>query len=126
MQTFSITLFAVVVYGLVDQWQKKVSISQACRVLGVSRSGYYAAQQRGKNDVTDAASVQLKAMFQSSQRTYGSRRLMAAMREHGLVMGRYKVRRLMRQAGLKPVWKRKFVSTTGSKHGSDNRDWSAA
>ena len=53
-------------------------------------------------------------------------RLMAAMREHGLVMGRYKVRRLMRQAGLKPVWKRKFVSTTGSKHGSDNRDWSAA
>jgi len=31
-------------------------------------------------------------------------------------MGRYKVRRLMRLNGLHPVWKRKFVHTTDSKH----------
>jgi putative transposase len=105
-----------VIYGFVTQWQKKVSISQICRVLGVSRSSYYAAQQRGKHDVADAASVHLKAAFQSSQRTYGSRRLMAALRGNGIVLGRYKVRRLMRQAGLKPVWQRKFVSTTDSQH----------
>lgn len=104
------------IYGFVTQWQKKVSISQICRVLGVSRSGYYAAQQRGKHVVTDAASVHLKAAFQSSQRTYGSRRLMTALRGNGIVLGRYKVRRLMRQAGLKPVWKKKFVSTTDSQH----------
>ena len=33
-----------------------------------------------------------------------------------MAIGRYKVRRLMREAGLKPVWKRKFVNTTDSKH----------
>lgn len=35
-----------------------------------------------------------------------------------MVIGRYKVRRLslMREAGLKPVWRRKFVNTTDSKH----------
>jgi putative transposase len=32
------------------------------------------------------------------------------------IWGRYKVRSLMRQAALKPVWKRKFVHTTDSKH----------
>jgi len=31
-------------------------------------------------------------------------------------MKRFKVRRLMRAAGLKPVWKRKFVNTTDSEH----------
>ena len=32
-------------------------------------------------------------------------------------MGRYRVRRLMREHALRPVWKRKFVSTTDSRHG---------
>lgn len=35
----------------------------------------------------------------------------------GVQMGRWRVRRLMRESGLHPVWKRKFVSTTNSKHG---------
>jgi transposase InsO family protein len=34
----------------------------------------------------------------------------------GINIGRYKVRRLMREAQLKPVWKKKFVNTTDSKH----------
>lgn len=104
------------IYSVVDHWQKKAAISQACRVLGVSRAGYYAAKQREKQDVTCATSVHLKAAFNGSQRTYGSRRLMAAMRERGIEIGRYKVRSLMKQAGLVPVWKRKFINTTDSKH----------
>ena len=52
----------------------------------------------------------------SSGQSYGSRRLVTALANSGLQVGRYKVRRLMQQAGLKPVWKRKFVHTTNSKH----------
>lgn len=99
-----------------DQQQKKAEVSQMCRVLGVSRAGYYAARQRSKKEESCAASVHLKAVFAGSQRTYGSRRLVVAMREQGLTMGRYKVRRLMKEAGLKAVWKRKFINTTDSKH----------
>ena len=33
-----------------------------------------------------------------------------------MTIGRYRVRRLMRQANIVPVWKRKFVQTTNSKH----------
>jgi putative transposase len=42
--------------------------------------------------------------------------LVSELRARHIVIGRYKVRRLMREANIKPVWKRKFVSTTDSKH----------
>jgi putative transposase len=48
---------------------------------------------------------------------YGSSRLVTAMKNQGIEIGRHKVRSLMRKASLKPVWKRKFIHTTDSKHG---------
>ena len=103
------------IYSIVSQEQQK-AVNQACRVLQVSRSGYYAAQRRPREPVICVASVQVKAAFVSNQRCYGSRRIVDELKAQNIVMGRYKVRRLMREAGLKPVWKRKFVSTTDSKH----------
>ena len=38
------------------------------------------------------------------------------LRVEGMSIGRFKVRRLMKQQGLRPVWKRKFVHTTNSNH----------
>ena len=111
-------------YKLVEDLQKKacpkVAVSQACRVLEVSRSGFYAHQaiirQRLIRPAVCAQSVHLKAAFAASHRAYGSRRLRTAMAERGLVMGRHRVRALMRLNGLRPVWRRKFVHTTHSKH----------
>lgn len=104
------------IYSLIDNAQQKADITQACRVLQVSRAGYYAARKRDKEPTLCAASVQVKAAFVANQRGYGSRRLVVEMRARGVVMGRYKVRRLMREAGLKPVWKKTFVNTTDSQH----------
>jgi len=58
----------------------------------------------------------VKAAFTASGASYGSRRVMHAVREKGLRIGRYRVRTLMREAGLRTSWKRKFVSTTDSRH----------
>ena len=52
----------------------------------------------------------------ASHQSYGSRRLVTAMENQGIRIGRYKVRSLMRKSALKPVWKRKFIHTTNSKH----------
>ena len=52
----------------------------------------------------------------ASHQSYGSRRLVTALEAQDIHVGRYRVRRLMRQAGLKPVWKRTFIHTTNSKH----------
>ena len=105
-------------YGLVEELQKKaVPVTQACRVLQVSQSGYYAARMRSRRAprlCTD--SVHLKAAFAASGRAYGSRRLCAALQQQGVTMGRHRVRTLMRANRLRPVWRRKFGHTTDSRH----------
>ena len=104
------------IYELVDHWQTKASVAQLCRLLGASRSGYYAAKAKTKMTAICVTTVHLKAEFAASGRSYGSRRLVSALHAKNIVIGRYKVRRLMREAQIKTVWKRKFINTTDSKH----------
>ena len=105
-------------YQLIEDLQEKaITVSQACRLLEVSRSGFYAAAKRRQQaPVLCADSVHLRAAFAASGRTYGSRRLCTALHMSGVVMGRHRIRSLMRANGLRPVWRRKFVHTTDSKH----------
>ena len=112
-------------YQFVEQLRKKaIPVERLCRVLGVSRSGYYGSRQRAR--ALPAAcldSTQLKAEFAASGRVYGSRRLSAVLRAKGLRLGRHRVRRLMREHRLRALWRRKFVHTTDSAHAlpvSDN------
>lgn len=97
-----------------DQWQEKGSVAQACRALQISRSGYYAAKASSQKDDELLANVQ--EAFIHSGKTYGSRRIVKVLNSKGIKIGRCKVRRLMRQMNLVPVWKRKFKRTTNSTH----------
>jgi putative transposase len=112
-------------YQLVEQLHKKaVTVERLCGVLGVSRSGYYGWRQRLRRAPKAClVSTQLKAEFAASGRVYGSRRLGAVLRAQGLPIGRYRVRRLMRENRLRALWRRKFIHTTDSGHAlpvSDN------
>lgn len=105
------------IHQLILQLQKEaIPVLHSCRILDVSRSGFYDAQRRTAKPAVCKASVHLKAAFTASHQSYGSRRLATALASEGFTIGRYKVRSLMRKADLKPVWKRKFVHTTDSKH----------
>lgn len=106
------------IHRLVQELQKEaLPVKHVCRVLNVSRAGFYAASKRQKKEVLVCeTAVHVKATFEGSGGSYGSRRVSAALVRQGLRVGRYKVRRLMRQQGLRTVWKRKFVHTTNSKH----------
>ena len=112
-------------YQLVAELSEKaVTVGTLCRVLGVSRSGYYGSHQRAQAaPKVCATSFQLKAEFAASGRVYGSRRLGAVLRSKGLRIGRYRVRRMMREHRLRALWRRKFIHTTDSGHAlpvSDN------
>jgi transposase InsO family protein len=107
-----------VIHRLIHQGQKEASVSRWCRVLSVSRSGFYHARRQQQGAPKPCSeSAALKAAYLASGGNYGSRRLMASLRAQGLCIGRYRVRRLMHWYGLRARWRRKFVHTTNSRHG---------
>ena len=93
----------------------RASIAQLCRLLGVSRTGYYAwrrraesARRRSDRELT----VHIAAIHAESRRTYGSPRVHAELRFRGRAVGLHRVARLMRAAGIRARRKRRFVRTT--------------
>ncbi len=75
-----------------------------CMRYGVTRAGYYAWCGRGASahDLDDERlSVRIQAIFDASEGTYGNPRIHAALAQVGIHVGRKRVARLMREAGLK-------------------------
>jgi putative transposase len=91
-------------------------VALSCRVLGVSRSGYYAWRGRFSSARARAdarLSERIAAIHQTSRGTYGSPRVHAELRAAGERCGRRRVARLMRQAGLRGCHgQRRRVRTT--------------
>ncbi len=59
--------------------QKAIPVQQSCRVLEVSRSGFYAARSRLAKLIICKTSTHLRAAFMASHQSYGSRRLVTAL-----------------------------------------------
>jgi putative transposase len=90
-------------------------IATMCRLLGVSTSGYYAwrSRTRSARSRSDAAlTEQIRRFHSRSDGTYGAPRIHADLAEQGWCVGRKRVARLMRVAGLRGVSRRKSVRTT--------------
>jgi len=81
--------------------------------MGLSRSSYY-AQSDPLGD--DTAIVEAIAAICDEFEQYGWRRVRAALRQQGLVVNHKKIKRLMREHGLQPRCRRRFVATTDSDH----------
>ncbi len=106
------------IYRCIDQLQQKANpAARLCRLLEVSQSGLYAARLRAKQPIRAClTTARLQAAFAASGRSYGSRRLHKTLRQQGMVVGRHRIRTLMKRNGLRAVWKRKFIHTTDSRH----------
>ena len=90
-----------------------------CRALAVSPSGYYAAQRRAPSARAAADTRLLRRLHVAhaeSRGTYGRPRLRRALREAGVRVGDRRVRRLMRVGGLVARGRRRYRVTTDSAH----------
>jgi putative transposase len=99
----------------VNDHQAEYPIATMCRLLGVSPSGYHAWVKRrpSRRAQADAAVIaQIRAAHAASRGTYGAPRVHAELAAQGIRVGRKRVARLMSQAGLAGVSRRKFVTTT--------------
>ena len=95
--------------------QASYPIVTMCKLLGVSSSGYYAWVKRrpSRRSETDAALItEIRAAHGASHGTYGAPRVHAELAAKGTYIGRKRVARLMTQAGLAGVSRRRFVTTT--------------
>jgi transposase InsO family protein len=92
---------------------------EMCRVLEVSRSGYYKwlkrkpSQRQLDNQRLDN---QIREIFQQSKGRYGSPKITQELRDRGRKVGKNRVAKRMRKAGLRSKIRRKYRVTTDSKH----------
>jgi transposase InsO family protein len=93
--------------------------AKMAKMLGVSRSGYYAWKERkaGKHEKEDRELAQLiRLIFDEHYGRYGSPRVWEELKSRGRQVSRKRVERLMRKQGLKARQRRKRVKTTDSHH----------
>ena len=89
------------------------------RVLGVSRSGFYAWLRRPPSEKKlqdEALKPLIRIAHAKSRGTYGPKRLQTELVATGTVIGRDRISRLRREMGLRCVQRRKFKATTNSAH----------
>ena len=95
--------------------QARYPVATMCRVLDVSTSGYYAWLKRPRSKRASEDAVlggRIRQIYLRSRRTYGAPRVHAELADEGTYVGRKRVARLMRMAGLQGVSWRKRPSTT--------------
>ena len=106
------------VYEFISSHSRKYPVKLLCQTLGISRSSYYDYDQGNTYRAQDSQiACHVAVMFKNHRRRYGSRRISKALKQEGIVVGRYKVRRLMKNQSLRAIQPKSFVpKTTNSKH----------
>lgn len=95
--------------------QAEFPIATMCRVLGVSRSGYYAWSSRtpsARARQDEWLTTRIQQIHHRSRGTYGAPRIHAELAAEGVQVGRKRVARLMKAAALMGVSRRRHISTT--------------
>lgn len=90
-----------------------------CKMLGVSKAGYFAWRHRppSQRDREDGSlTTRIQVIHAQSRKTYGSPRVHRSLQAQGSSVGRKRVERLMRAAGICVRPKARFVVTTDSNH----------
>ena len=103
------------IFGLIEAEKATHSVPKLCRLLGVSRSGYYAWRHRPLSERArfDAVlSEKIEMIHRNSRATYGAPRVHAELRSIGIRCGRKRVARLMGQAKLKGCLRGRKMRTT--------------
>lgn len=102
-------------FRFIDAQRANYPVSLLCRVLQVSRSGYYAWLHRppSRRSVEDAALTEkILEVHERSRRTYGYPRVHAELKASGVECGRRRVARLMRKAAIQGCMRGRRRSTT--------------
>ena len=102
-------------FRFIDAEKALYPVNLLCRLLKVSRSGYYAWSRRPPSPRAVADEIlteQIRNFYVASRRTYGAPRIWLDLRDAGVHVGRKRVARLMRQRGWQGVHRRSWRHLT--------------
>jgi putative transposase len=103
-------------------------VTTMCRVLEVSRAGYYAWRARPLCDRVKADRVlteKIREIQRQVKRRYGSPRVRMELRSLGFACGKHRIARLMREAGVLAKARPRYRVTTESGHAEPDRPFMA-
>jgi putative transposase len=104
-------------FDFIEAEKAKYSVPKLCKMLRVSRSGYYASRRRGpsKRSIEDARLATLIVTAHRVGRgSYGSPRVLDELRERGETVGRRRIARLMKERGLRGEMAKKWRHPVGA------------
>lgn len=99
----------------IERHRGEFPLGLMCRVLAVQRSSYYAWRAHGPSRRRQANTIlqaRIRAIYAESDQTYGSPRVHRELVMAGVRCGRHRIARLMREAGLWAVSRRRWRTTT--------------
>ena len=110
------------IYAAVDHLvlAEEFSVSEVCRILDVSRSGFatWRGRQSSRRERRDQELLPvIQEVFWRHRRRYGARRIVAELQRRDMAVGVARVARLMKTAGLQAIQPKSFTpKTTESRH----------
>ena len=89
------------------------TVEKMCKALGLKASAYWQWKARRQQRVKRAEAYRdltrhVCQVFEDKRRVYGYRKMWRTLNESGLRVSEYKVRKIMREAGLFPITTRRF------------------
>jgi len=106
-------------YEFMQEQRERFRLQSMCKVLNVSRSGYYAwkrltpsNRQRFNEELLES----IREVYKKSRKVYGSPRITDELNDHGIRCGKNRVARIMKDNGIRAYVRRKFRRTTESRH----------
>jgi putative transposase len=102
-------------FRFIDDHRDEFPVSRMCKVLDVSRSGYYAWRGRPPSEremANQELYKEIKAVYDRAHGTYGSPRVYQELKTQGVACSENRVARLMRLRGLRAKQTRTYKTTT--------------
>jgi transposase InsO family protein len=106
-------------YQFINQHCSAFRVKKMCRILDISRSGYYAWKRRPiseKSKENEKLLESIQRVYLLNRKVYGSPRITAELKSQGMPYGENRIAKLMRANGIKAKTKRRYKITTHSRH----------
>lgn len=105
---------------MIKRHEGQHAVELMCRLLEVSRSGYYDWKGRppsNRQQANDVLTTEVRRVFGEHKGRAGAPRVTKELKAEGQVVGKNRVARLMRAEHLRAKAARKYKATTNSNHG---------